>query len=207
MDNYLVKVFLNCPFDKQYVPIFDAIVFTVQDCGFEVHCASEISNSIQNRLSKIIELIASCHLGIHDLSRTEIDKNTGLPRFNMPFELGLFWGAKEYGDEIQKSKKCLILEAKSKEYQKFISDIAGCDIAAHKNKPDLAIRKVRDWLRYQQSPSTILPDALHISQRYNTFKSDFPEYCRKLKLINRSPLLYIDYLKIVTLWLEENPLS
>ena len=49
---------------------------------------------------------------IHDISRTELDKKTSLPRFNMPFELGLFLGAKKFGAFDQSKKRTLILDKK-----------------------------------------------------------------------------------------------
>ena len=32
--NYNDNVFLNCPFDSAYKALFDALVFTIYDCGF-----------------------------------------------------------------------------------------------------------------------------------------------------------------------------
>ena len=43
-------------------------------------------------------------MGIHDISRTESSGKPRLPRFNMPLELGMFLGAKQYGDGQQKDK-------------------------------------------------------------------------------------------------------
>jgi hypothetical protein len=34
-------VFINCPFDLDFKPIFDAIIFTVFDCGFIARCTME----------------------------------------------------------------------------------------------------------------------------------------------------------------------
>lgn len=31
---YHQSVFINCPFDLQYQPLFEAIVFAVSNCGF-----------------------------------------------------------------------------------------------------------------------------------------------------------------------------
>ena len=86
--------------------------------------------------------------------RTE-DKNSGLPRFNMPLELGIFLGAKKFGIEEQKRKKCLILDTKPYRYQQFISDIAGQDIQAHNDAPELTVKVVRDWLRNASRRETI----------------------------------------------------
>ena len=104
--NYSDSVFINCPFDSQYNPIFRAIVFTVYRCGFLPVCALDEDNGLDNRLRKIEKQIQSCQYGIHDLSRAE-QNSTAFPRFNMPFELGIFWGAKKFGNQRQRSKNAL----------------------------------------------------------------------------------------------------
>jgi hypothetical protein len=91
-------VFINCPFDNDYRPLFRAMIFTILRCGFKPRCALEVIDGAATRISKIEKLIEQCPLGIHDISRTELDVKSGLPRFNMPLELGLFLGAKRFGD-------------------------------------------------------------------------------------------------------------
>ena len=88
-------VFINCPFDPEYRPIFEAVVFAVHRCGFVARCALEDGDSDVVRIAKILRMIRDCALGIHDLSR--VDAQGKLPRFNMPFELGLFMGARQFG--------------------------------------------------------------------------------------------------------------
>jgi len=95
--NYEDQVFINCPFDEKYFPVFRAVIFAVYRCGFYPNTALNIKNGLKNRLHKIEESIENSKYGIHDISRTESEK--GLPRFNMPFELGLFFGAQRYGDK------------------------------------------------------------------------------------------------------------
>lgn len=48
------NVFINCPFDSEYAPIFEAIVFAVHDAGFRPRCARERLDSSEIRLQKII---------------------------------------------------------------------------------------------------------------------------------------------------------
>jgi hypothetical protein len=60
-------VFINCPFDPSYRSLFDAIVFAVMALGFEPRCALERDTGTEERLKKIVEIIHSCRLGIHDL--------------------------------------------------------------------------------------------------------------------------------------------
>ena len=99
MASYEDSVFINCPFDSQYRAIFYALVFAVHDCGYVARCALEVDDSGLVRIQKIEQIIADCRFGIHDISRVEPDPQTQLPRFNMPLELGLFLGARRYGNK------------------------------------------------------------------------------------------------------------
>jgi hypothetical protein len=47
------SVFINCPFDDDYRPVFDAIIFAVGVLGFRVRCAQEVDDSGEVRLAKI----------------------------------------------------------------------------------------------------------------------------------------------------------
>lgn len=57
-------------------------------CGYRVRCALEEDDSGNIRLDKLVALIRESPRSIHDLSRIELGEND-LPRFNMPFELGM----------------------------------------------------------------------------------------------------------------------
>jgi hypothetical protein len=137
-------VFLNCPFDAGYRPILNAIIFAVIDLGFVARCALEEEDTGEFRLSKIERIIEECRYGINDLSAVALDAITGLPRFNMPLELGLFFGCKRFGPPNQSEKRVLVLDYDPYRYRQFISDISGQDISAHGGNPERAIRAVRD---------------------------------------------------------------
>jgi hypothetical protein len=124
-------VFINCPFDPKYKKFFEALVFAIIRCGFVARSALEIDDGGGPRIEKIMRLIEECPYGIHDISRTELDTKTRLPRFNMPLELGIFLGARRYGSAVQKNKLCLILDRDRFRYQRFMSDISGQDIHSH----------------------------------------------------------------------------
>ncbi len=200
VSSYKFNVFLNCPFDKEYKPIFDAIIFAVFDCGFVPRCALEISDSGIVRIEKIISIIEQCGYGIHDISRVELDSSTGLPRFNMSFELGLFFGAKWSGSKKQRDKKCLILDAEPYRYKKFVSDISGQDIACHYNDPMKAIGCVRNWFK-DSSGMTNVPGTNLIKNRYRKFLSDFPHICNILQ-ISPDDITFNDYSQTVSEWLR-----
>lgn len=200
--DYEKNVFINCPFDGAYKPLFEAIVFTVFDCGFQPRCALETDDAGQVRIEKIFDLIADCRLAINDLSRADLDSATNLPRFNMPLELGVFLGARRYGPGRQKQKRCLILDRERYRYRTFISDLAGQDIRAHEDDPSKAIRVVRDWLRHQSS-RVYLPGGKVIEDRYRAFRNELTELCRKPRL-DPGELIWLDYTSLISLWLTRN---
>jgi hypothetical protein len=103
-------VFINCPFDDEYQPLFEAVVFCVTACGFRARCTLEETDAGEVRIDTIYGLIRECNHGIHDISRTEVKGQPyQLPRFNMPFELGIFLGAKKFGRPSLK-KRCLVMD-------------------------------------------------------------------------------------------------
>lgn len=200
---YETSVFVNCPFDDAYRDLFQALVFAIHDCGYVARCALELQDASQVRIEKIALTIAECRLGIHDISRTELDADTALPRFNMPFELGMFVGAKRYGRADQKRKNALILDTERYRYQKFISDIAGQDVSAHGGDPSRVIRVVRDWLSDATPASLLLPSGSVIASRFRHFRDDLPGSCALLNL-HPDELTFNDYVIQVEQWLRLN---
>lgn len=196
-------VFVNCPFDDEYRPLFEAIVFALHDCGFAARSALAVTDASQVRIEKIAAMIAGSKFGLHDISRTELDATTGLPRFNMPLELGLFLGAKRFGTGKQRQKNCLIMDVERYRYQKFISDIAGQDIVMHGGDTARAIRVVRDWLSDADS-SMKIPGGATIAQRFGVFRSVLPAACAKVGL-DPHALTFNDYVLQVEEWLKSNP--
>ncbi len=169
---YNDNVFINCPFDDCYAQNLHAIVFTVYRCGFVPLSALSEDNGLDNRLSKIEKLINSSKYGIHDISRTELNVYN-FPRFNMPFELGIFFGAKRFGNRDQKSKNALSFKRTRFTYQNYLSDLSGVDTKAHNNDTSLIIRSIRDWLKTSSRRSTI-PGHLSIIEDFNNFGIDLP---------------------------------
>lgn len=178
--HYNDNVFINCPFDLAYKPLFDAMVFTVHDCGFVARCTLEEGDASQVRIDKIYSIIEDCRYGIHDISRTELDETLLLPRFNMPLELGIFLGAKRFGVEEQERKQCLVMDKEQYRYQKFISDIAGQDISVHNDSPEEVVKVVQYWL-FTASKRQTIPGGSTIWQPYQDFLHDLPQLARRLR--------------------------
>lgn len=198
--NYSYNVFINCPFDRRYQPIFRALIFAVIDCGFTPRSAMEIDDSTEERLTKIFRLIEDCKYGIHDISRTQLDPTNRLPRFNMSFELGLFLAAQRYGKAHHKKKTSLILDTDKYRYQKFLSDISGRDIQGHNNKADSAISIIRNWLA--SSVRVLIPHGNKMSQKYKSFRAQLPRQCAELEL-EMSDLTFVDYTIMAESWLKK----
>ena len=74
-------------------------------------------------MEKIIQLIESSRYSIHDLSRCQARAAREHYRLNMPFELGMDFGCRRYGDEPLSGKVILILEEKPYRFQAAISDL------------------------------------------------------------------------------------
>lgn len=198
--DYDLNVFVNCPFDSTYEPLRDAIVFAIYDCGYIPRCALEEDNSGNVRFEKIQRLIKDSRYGVHDISRTALDPKTKLPRFNMPLELGVFIGAQKFGIGTQKEKNCLILDIQPYRYNKFISDIAGHDIKAHKNQPFKVIQNIRDWLS-SATKNRIIPGGAMMVRRYKKFQKELPKMCDEFR-IKKEELTYNDYSNLVSEWLK-----
>jgi hypothetical protein len=161
------NVFINCPFDDDYLPMLRPLLFTVIFLGFDPCIASGELNSGQPRIHKIIALIVKSKFAIHDLSRIQARRKGEYFRLNMPFEIGLDIGCQSFKGGKWKQKKCLILEVEPYRYQAAISDLSNSDIASHGGKPSLLVREVRNWLNAQASLNA--PGPAHVWERFNAF--------------------------------------
>jgi hypothetical protein len=192
------QVFVNCPFDEASLPVFEAVLFAIHYCGFVPRTTRELDDSSQTRIEKLYALIGACRYGVHDLSRTELDALNGLPRFNMPLELGLFLGAKRFGDEGQQAKRCLIPDVEPYRYQKFASDLSGMDIADHGGDPLRAVERVRDWLANVSRRK--LNGPVNVTRAYRQFLAEKRGIAEGLGF-DPARIPYVDYEGIVTAWL------
>jgi hypothetical protein len=169
--DYDHSVFINCPYDEAYLPILHAVTFTIRWAGFIPRAALEEDDAGMARLDRLYRLIDECRFGIHDMSRIEASGPGGLPRFNMPFECGIFFGAKRYGGRHHRKKRLLVLESTPRQTQQTLSDIAGHDPKPHDDVPELAIERVWSFLTGPQ----------HVKDLYAEFRADLPTLAEDLK--------------------------
>lgn len=139
------NVFINCPFDDEYLPLLRPLLFTIIYLELNPLIASAQLDSAKPRIEKIFSLIKNSRYSVHDLSRLKSRKRGEFYRLNMPFELGVDVGCRFKGGKWR-NKKCLILEAEKYRYQVALSDLSNSDIVVHRNEPEQVTIEIRNWL-------------------------------------------------------------
>jgi hypothetical protein len=168
--------------------------------NFEPKISQTVSSSTI-RVNQIKKHIKSSKFGVHDLSRSRPMKKNELPRFNMPFELGLDIGCMEYGNKKLRNKKILILENEQYHYLKVISDISGQDIAHHENNPQIAVKKLRDWL--STNSKTVSSGSTEIWAAHNQFTEDLQSGIHsKFTKKEITDMQISNYIKFAKVWIS-----
>jgi hypothetical protein len=139
-------VFINCPFDTDFAPLFDAIVFSVVCCGFIPRSALESGNVSDSRMDRVVQAIFSSKYSIHDLSRCRGEGSEQLARFNMPLELGIAMACRFKAARKADRHDWLLLVPEGHLYQRFISDLSAWDPKAHDGKITSVVPRVVTWL-------------------------------------------------------------
>jgi hypothetical protein len=204
-NNFHKNVFINCPFDKEYKSLLRPLLFTIIYFGFNPRLSSERSDSLEQRVEKILALIKESRYSIHDLSRLKSKKEKEFSRLNMPFELGVDYGCRRVSTNRLRTKKCLILEQRLHGIKKALSDLAGVDIKNHNNNPAKIPQVIQHWfietvgLTNTDSPSVIW-------DRFNEFTYDF-FLKRKAEGYARDDLKMMpmpQYIRYVRNWIASN---
>ena len=164
------SVFVNCPFDDNYLPLLRPLLFCIMYLGFAPRIALESLDSGKPRFEKIVSLINESKYAVHDLSRLQARQIGEYFRLNMPFELGLDVGCRLFKGRQWSSKKCLILEAEKDRYQAALSDMSNSDIAVHNNQPVNIVTEVRNWLNNEARLRA--PGPAQVWGRFNDFMAD-----------------------------------
>ena len=172
------SVFINCPYDKEYNSLLRPMLFTLVFAKLLPRLASEHSDSLEQRLEKIVRLIKECRYSIHDLSRLQALKAKEFSRMNMPFELGIDYGCRRTANNHLRLKRSLILEKRRNEVQKALSDLNGVDIKSHNDQPVRTVRALQHWL-VETVGLTDLDSPSVIWDSFNEFTYDFYERRRK----------------------------
>ena len=144
-------VFVNVPFDATYEPLFVTLVGTLVFLGQKPHCVLEVREKGDGRLIRILDLMRTCRMSVHDLSRT------GTPvRFNMPFELGLACALKL---QHPTDYEVFVLDAIQFRLDRTLSDYKGRDPLVHGGTCHGMLASLLDTFQ------TDVPDAAHEFRR------------------------------------------
>ncbi|MBI4558971.1 MAG: toll/interleukin-1 receptor domain-containing protein [Candidatus Hydrogenedentes bacterium] len=187
-DRDRARVFLNCPFDKSYSRLLEALVFTVIQSGFLPRSVLEAVGSDRLRLQRVFAVMAGCKYGIHDLSGTHAGRAAGLG-LNIPFELGVFHGLQRFGSSGAQ-RRSLVLAANPYDLARNLSDLAGMDVRSHRGDPAKMITQVRDWLVAASGRGDI-PSPTEIRRQYRQFRSILPTVRRGLRLAQDQQIPFI----------------
>lgn len=194
-------VFINCPFDRDYMPLLRPLLFTVVYLGYRPRIAGERFDSGEQRIQKICNLLIASKFSIHDLSRTRARRRGEVYRLNMPFELGIDIGCRLFKEGETRNKVCLVLESKPYDYQKALSDLSGVDVEAHGNEPEKLVRQVRNWFVTNDLDTAVSP--AKIWEDFNEFMADFYQKREKEGFKNEDlQMMPIpEYINFINKWL------
>jgi hypothetical protein len=165
-------VFLNFPYDRQFVPLYLAYIAGVCSFGLTPRVALELPGG-ERRLDRIVELILGCRYSFHDLSRVELDlRRPRTPRMKMPFELGLTVMASYHNP---KRHTWCIFEKDYRRVLKSLGDLAGSDVYSHDGRPSGVLRQIANALVVEDRQ----PDMRRLLAIYREVKAALPSILQK----------------------------
>jgi hypothetical protein len=153
------SVFLNVPFDLDYSPLFLALIAGLTGLGRKPRCAVEVTDSGGDRLDRIVDLLTGCGASIHDLSWIALYGEMQVPRFNIPFELGLACSMSRGSDH-----RFFVFEAREHRLRASLSDLNGYDPQIHEGTQEGVLGRILDCFG-SPSPSPTLDDLERITEQ------------------------------------------
>lgn len=152
------SVFINCPFDADYRPQRNAIVFTCVHAGFYPVMAGSSGQTGRPRLERILAALNACRYSIHDLSRCRGEGDENLARFNMPLELGMAMALRGMPTQADAHEYLVLVPNQHYLHQRYISDLGGLDPQTHDGTPPRIVSEVLAWLlTAAEAPAQISP--------------------------------------------------
>lgn len=140
------------PFGDEHERVYLALIAGLSALGFIPRCVLQVDAGGRHRLERLYRLISECGSSVHDLSCVELSPDRPkVPRFNMPFELGLAAAMNLAGSR----HRWFVLEAQRYQLQKSLSDVNGYDPFIHDGAPGGVLDVLRDMFRTSRpQPST-----------------------------------------------------
>lgn len=157
-------VFLNVPFDSAYEPTFIGLVAALVYLGMRPTTVLQLGSDGSARLDRLLEQIRCSGFSVHDLSRVRLSGQGrgAVPRFNMPFELGLAVGVARLL-RTNSAHVFALLEARPYRLQRSLSDMNGFDPMIHNGSRAGAVRCMFEI--FAGARPTDLQSALRLARR------------------------------------------
>ncbi len=133
------RVFINCPFDKAYEPLFDALLFVAVAYNFVPTTAMSSGDEGTPRIERLRSQLREVPYSLHDLSRCTGEGEFNTARMNMPFELGMAMMRQHLGSSFEgvPSHQWAALVPGDRLANRFISDLAGFDLLEYGGDADI----------------------------------------------------------------------
>lgn len=140
------SVFINCPYDADFAPLMNALLFATVCCGFVPRSAIESGSVGTSRIDRIVDTLFASKFSIHDRSRCRGEGDEQLARFNMPLELGMAMALARLTRKKKTNHEWFVLVPDGHGYHKFVSDLAAYDPAKYDGTVQTIVRRVMSWL-------------------------------------------------------------
>jgi hypothetical protein len=166
------SVFLNIPYDAAFERLYLAYIVGISAFRLIPHTTLEIPDTTR-RLDRIQTLLRQCRYSIHDLSRVQVSRTAPrIPRFNMPFELGLAvsWSSVNPGRH-----SWFVCDSERHRVLKSISDLAGTDINIHDGRIQGVMRELCNMFVRR----SVRPDVMDLMKLYRKLRSVLPQIQRR----------------------------
>ncbi len=162
-------MFINLPFDLQHERLFLALIAGLVALGLNPRCVLEVPPST-DRLRRLYSLVRACPFSIHDLSRVQLSAGPfRVPRFNMPFELGL---AAAIAFEEGVTHQWRALECVPFRLNQSLSDIDGYDHSIHSGTVEGTMDALLDiFVNAKSRPLSELDDLMWVYRRVREFRA------------------------------------
>lgn len=134
------RVFINCPFDEGYEPLFDALVFVAVAFNFAPTTSYADGDPGVARIERLRRLLRDAPYSLHDLSRCTGEGEMNTARMNMPLELGMAIMRQHLGEAVPEltPHHWAAFVPEGHLADAFISDLAGFDLLEYGGDDDVA---------------------------------------------------------------------
>ena len=179
------RVFLNVPFDKAYEPVFIGLVGALVHLGKRPTTVFDLGGGLAPLIDRLISAIQDNAFSVHDLTRVELS-GTGaaaVPRFNMPFELGLAV-AVSLIDRRQPRHSFVLLESSRFRLQRSLSDMNGYDPFIHNGTQGGAVRAMFE--AFSEAGSSDMGAARRLVKRLRQVAERLKRRHRARSMFNRT---------------------